>query len=407
MPNTPPRRSKRNKDNEESTTEQQTDPSEPRSSSQSYSSALEGYSTPEETSTDFDFARLDQLGESSSPPLDTNQNHPSSFRTSFESAIPTRATAVTTRSAPSGLNPEGSSGDSSVSSDSSVDSSIGLIKQAITTMAPTGPNSKFDAKMTFILEDIFPMKESTHPVRRSLNSQLIHTYETFRDLEPLAFYAFQYENTKATSSVPAIMLPLAKNQAQSLLCCNAYARFLEDNGHDDLADDPSKWDLRAFGKWRRKDVMPYVASLSTISTTTPSAPFVATPAVTAPTVPPGIPTQATTVPATTATVPTTAPAPVLAPTTNHQKIDDDSLTGWKRKNLNVADYPKLTNDTNYVPWKIKFTRQVSSHFWFRLIDPNFSTTTIRPGVIKICLICNLLSSPWSLMQFFSQKKERR
>ena len=125
--------------------------------------------------------------------------------------------------------------------------------------------------------------------------------------------------------------------------------------------------------------MPYLASLSTVSTTTPGAPFVATPAVTAPTMPAGIPTQATTVPATTATVPTTAPAPVFTTTTTYQKIDDDSLTGWKRKNLSVADYPKLTNDTNYVPWKIKFTRQVSSHFWFQLIDPKFSTSSIRPG----------------------------
>ena len=117
MPNTPPQRSKRNKDNTESTTEEHIDTSEPRSSSQSYSSTLEAYSTSEEPSTDFDYARLEQLGESSSPSLDNNQNHPSSFQAYFESARPTyQATVVTTRSAPSGLDPEGSSGDSNDSS---------------------------------------------------------------------------------------------------------------------------------------------------------------------------------------------------------------------------------------------------------------------------------------------------
>ena len=63
MPDTPPQRSKRNKANTESTTEENIETSEPRSSSHSYSSALEAYSTPKEPSTDFDIARLEQLGE--------------------------------------------------------------------------------------------------------------------------------------------------------------------------------------------------------------------------------------------------------------------------------------------------------------------------------------------------------
>ena len=170
MPNTPPRRSKRNKDNIESTTEENIDTSEPRSSSQNYSCAFEAYSTPEEPSTDFDIACLEQLGESS-PSLDNNHNHPSSFRASFESVRPNyQATAVTTRSAPSGLDPEGSSGDSSDSSESSGDSSIGRITQAITNMTSPAPNSPFDAELTFILEDILTFTSTTHPVRRSLNT---------------------------------------------------------------------------------------------------------------------------------------------------------------------------------------------------------------------------------------------
>ena len=180
MPNTPTRRSKQNKDNTESTTEEQTDTSAPLSSSQSYSSALEDYSTPEEPSTDCDYTRLEQLGESSSPSLDTNQTHPSSFRASFESARPTyQATAVTTKSAPSGLNPEGSSGNSSDSSESSVDSSIGLIRQSTTNMTPPAPKSPFDAAMTYILEDILTFTDANHAVRKSLNARGIHTYETF------------------------------------------------------------------------------------------------------------------------------------------------------------------------------------------------------------------------------------
>ena len=110
-----------------------------------------------------------------------------------------------------------------------------------------------------------------------------------------------------------------------------------------------------------------------MSTTTSGAPFVATPAVPAATVHTGIPTTATTAPATAATTPTIVP-PVV-----YQNIDDDSLTGWKQKNLNVADYPKLENDTKYVPWKVKFTRQVTSHFLFQMIDPKFSTSTDFPG----------------------------
>ena len=233
-------------------------------------------------------------------------------------------------------------------------------------MTPPAPKSPFDAAMTYILEDILTFTDTNHAVRKSLNARGIYTYETFRNEDPTTMHAYVYEQAKATSSSPAIMSYLTTGQAHNLQSCNAYARFLEDDGQDDASDDPRKWDLRLFGKWRRKECIPYLAGLSTVSTATPGAPIAAMPTVTAPTVTAGIRTQATTLPA------PTAPAPVS--TTTYQKIDDDSLTGWKRKNLNIADYPKLTNDTNYVPWKIKFTRQVSSHFWFRLIDLNFSTS---------------------------------
>ena len=138
---------------------------------------------------------------------------------------------------------------------------------------------------------------------------------------------------------------------------------MEDVSRDDEADDPSKWDLQVLGKWRRQDCMPILATLSTVSTTTPSAPLVATTAVTSPPVPAG---RTTTAPpaATTAAPPATATTATNLPPVVCQKIDDDYLTGWKRKTLNIADYPKLETDTNYVPWKIKFTRQVTSHCWF-------------------------------------------
>ena len=86
---------------------------------------------------------------------------------------------------------------------------------------------------------------------------------------------------------------ITNSQALNVQACIAYARFLEDNGRDDEADDPSTWDLRVFGKWRRRDCMPFLANLSNVSTTTPGAPFVATPAVTTPPVPAGMPTTAT------------------------------------------------------------------------------------------------------------------
>ena len=103
------------------------------------------------------------------------------------------------------------------------------------------------------------------------------------------------------------MSPISTEQALNLQACNAYVRFLDDNGHDDEADDPSTWDLRVFGKWRRRNCMTYLTSLSSVSTTTTGAPFVATPAVPAPTVPAGIPTTATPAPTTAATTTTNLP----------------------------------------------------------------------------------------------------
>ena len=192
MPKTPPRRSKRNKDNTESTTEADVETSEPRSSSQSYSSALEAYSTPEEPSTDFDIARLEQLGESSSP-TDTNQTNPSSFQASLETAVPTsfQATAVTNRSAPSGLDPEGSSGDSSDSADeSSEDSSIdprdlveSKIAPTISNMVSPNTTSPFDPDLTYLLVKIFDL-DTKHVASKALQAEMSKTYEHFQCLNP-------------------------------------------------------------------------------------------------------------------------------------------------------------------------------------------------------------------------------
>jgi hypothetical protein len=206
------------------------------------------------------------------------------------------------------------------------------------TSASAPAASGLDSKLELLIGTFLGF-DTRGPSGKDLKNALVTTYEQFMDLDPAMPLAFVYPNSGSNlESLPA-------TAAHGMRNALAYHHYLESSTlavDNTNAEDPSKWDKNFFRIWVRNDMVTFL---------NPSSPAGSSP--------PG--------------------GTSVAHINPNKKDDDDALTNWKRSKILDTNYDIITDDAQYYDWNRTFVRRTKYDGWFRVINPLFLHTSLRPG----------------------------
>jgi hypothetical protein len=201
--------------------------------------------------------------------------------------------------------------------------------------------SPFDSKLEYALTQVF-MFDLTHPVSLCLDVAFIHSFDDFRSLDMADVRDFEYTAKKGPNS--GNQMRIHPTSVRNVQCAINYCTVKSD-AKDAESHDPTKWNEATYSEFRRSGHALYIASL-----------------------PPPTPATASGITGT----------PVVA-SNQQQKDDDAALVSWNRKPRDVAKYPLLKTDADYLGWKLKMKRQLIADTLSRVTNPSFDVITCRLG----------------------------
>ena len=118
-----------------------------------------------------------------------------------------------------------------------------------------------NAKEKEVLEEDDDFDTGTiHVLTRILKVPLNHAKaQTLRNDTVFGYIEFKYHGDDDINWVYEYK-SISKQDTVALRAVNAYALYLSGNGNDEMARDPTLWDVDAFNKWKRNDCVTFLAN---------------------------------------------------------------------------------------------------------------------------------------------------